>query len=131
MCKGGLHSNAAFFKLSQGSSQTGSLKWRLIILHAVNNGCFSHSSFLGRITTAACFQLHSLRLTQQCPCILLVYTCFVFSELAVEAAWSTEGVTRVTVSQSENSTVVQCNSTHLTSFAVLVDVAGSQVSISF
>ena len=42
--------------------------------------------------------------------------------------WSTEGVTRDTVSQSENSTVVQCNSTHLTSFAVLVSVAGSQVS---
>ena len=42
--------------------------------------------------------------------------------------WSTEGVARVTVSQSGNSTVVQCNSTHLTSFAVLVNVAGVQVS---
>ena len=30
--------------------------------------------------------------------------------------------------QDGNDTVVQCSSTHLTSFAVLVNVAGTQVS---
>jgi len=44
--------------------------------------------------------------------------------------WSTEGVTTVRVAQEGNNTVVQCNSTHLTSFAVLVNVAGSQVHTS-
>ena len=33
--------------------------------------------------------------------------------------WSTEGVTTVRVTQEGNNTTVQCNSTHLTSFAVL------------
>ena len=43
--------------------------------------------------------------------------------------WSTEGVTTVEVTQDGNDTVVQCSSTHLTSFAVLVNVAGAPVSI--
>ena len=36
--------------------------------------------------------------------------------------WDTEGVT--VVSNDINSSTITCNSTHLTSFAVLVDVSG-------
>ena len=38
--------------------------------------------------------------------------------------WSTEGVTTVPVTQEGNNTTVQCNSTHLTSFAVLSILIG-------
>lgn len=69
-------------------------------------------------------------ITQAHPAVpvhfITLYFCCVFR--IGSGGWSTEGVTRVTVSQSGNSTVVQCNSTHLTSFAVLVNVAGVQVS---
>ena len=37
----------------------------------------------------------------------------------------TDGVTTQCVSDSENRTTVKCTSTHLTSFAVLVDVNGA------
>ena len=59
--------------------------------------------------------------------VTTLYLCCVFR--VGSGGWSTEGLARVTVSQSGNSTVVQCNSTHLTSFAVLVNVAGVQVSV--
>ena len=44
--------------------------------------------------------------------------------------WSLGGVTTDSVTTEGNNTFVQCTSTHLTSFAVLVDVAGSPVRIS-
>ncbi len=40
--------------------------------------------------------------------------------------WATAGVRTINVSTQENTTTVQCESSHLTSFAVLVDVAGGQ-----
>ena len=39
-------------------------------------------------------------------------------------SWVMSGVTTHNYSSEENHTTVQCSSTHLTSFAVLVDVAG-------
>ena len=38
--------------------------------------------------------------------------------------WSSEGVQVIRNVTRGNVTTVQCNSTHLTSFAVLVDVSG-------
>ena len=93
---------------------------------AIHNDCFGHISFLGRMTVSSHFQN---AFTQAHPTMPMNFTSlYLFCVFRIgSGGWSTEGVTRVTVSQSENSTVVQCNSTHLTSFAVLVDVAGSQV----
>ena len=39
-------------------------------------------------------------------------------------SWAISGVSTQNYSSSEDHTNVQCSSTHLTSFAVLVDVAG-------
>ena len=39
-------------------------------------------------------------------------------------SWVIAGVTTTDVSTSGNLTAIRCSSTHLTSFAVLVDVAG-------
>ena len=41
-----------------------------------------------------------------------------------EGSWVTEGVTTNNTKQTDSVTTVRCSSTHLTSFAVLVDVAG-------
>ena len=58
-----------------------------------------------------------------------VWLCVLLACLRIgSGGWSTEGVTTVRVTQEGNNTVVQCNSTHLTSFAVLVNVAGAEVS---
>ena len=44
--------------------------------------------------------------------------------------WSTDNVTTVISSTYENKTTVKCSSTHLTSFAVLVNVAGNRDDVS-
>ena len=47
------------------------------------------------------------------------------SDNNTQGRFSTDGITQ---SSTTNSTFVQCTSTHLTSFAVLVDVSGESVS---
>ena len=41
--------------------------------------------------------------------------------------WSSEGIEVISNMTKDNVTTVQCSSTHLTSFAVLVGVGGGQV----
>ena len=48
-----------------------------------------------------------------------------FSNRNESGRFSTDGITQ---SSTTNSTFVQCTSTHLTSFAVLVDASGETVS---
>ena len=43
------------------------------------------------------------------------------------SGWSTEAVRTVSVTREGDTVTVTCASTHLTSFAVLVDVGGAQV----
>ena len=43
--------------------------------------------------------------------------------------WSNEGVKTVSVTRERNTVTVTCASSHLTSFAVLVDVGGAQASV--
>ena len=50
-----------------------------------------------------------------------------YSNRNVSGRFSTDGITQ---SGTTNSTFVQCTSTHLTSFAVLVDTSGGGVSSS-
>ena len=49
------------------------------------------------------------------------------NRLSEEVRWSTEGLRAVEVTRDGNTVSVVCASTHLTSFAVLVDVRGAQV----
>ena len=49
----------------------------------------------------------------------------VFSNVNESGTFSTDGIMQ---SDTTNSTFVQCSTTHLTSFAVLVDVSGKSVS---
>ena len=59
---------------------------------------------------------------------LLIILCSILTCI-YRGGWDTEGVT--VVSNDINSSTITCNSTHLTSFAVLVDVSGGhQVSLS-
>ena len=46
-----------------------------------------------------------------------------------QVRWSTEGLTTEDVRRDGNTITVVCSSTHLTSFAVLVDVGGARVRI--
>ena len=68
---------------------------------------------------------NTLQSSTDCYCLYSLLTSRIGS-----GGWSTEGVTTVQVTQEGNNTVVQCNSTHLTSFAVLVNVAGSRAVVS-
>lgn len=43
--------------------------------------------------------------------------------------WAFDGVEMVSVTNSNGTTVVTCQSLHLTSFAVLVDVAGGTTDV--
>ena len=43
-------------------------------------------------------------------------------------SWAISGVTTTNLSTAGNYTTLQCASTHLTSFAVLVDVGGLEVA---
>ena len=47
-----------------------------------------------------------------------------------DSRWSTEGVRTVSLIREGNIVNITCSSSHLTSFAVLVDVRGSQVCIA-
>jgi hypothetical protein len=51
-----------------------------------------------------------------------------FSEPVGNGEWAFDGVELVTLTDSDGTTIVTCNSTHLTSFAVLVNVAASDLS---
>lgn len=42
--------------------------------------------------------------------------------IVFRGGWDTEGVT--VIANDEKNSMITCNSTHLTSFAVLVDVSG-------
>ena len=53
-----------------------------------------------------------------CQFIVYVQSCF------YRGGWDTEGVSVINISNGTNSSIITCNSTHLTSFAVLVDVSG-------
>ena len=44
-----------------------------------------------------------------------------------DVRWSTDGLRTKDVTRNGNTITVTCSSTHLTSFAVLVDVGGAQV----
>ena len=44
-----------------------------------------------------------------------------------DSGWSVEGVTTERTTVSGGQSTVQCSSSHLTSFAVLVDVRGAKV----
>ena len=46
-----------------------------------------------------------------------------------ESRWSTDSVAAVELTREGNVVTVTCSSVHLTSFAVLVDVGGAQVSV--
>ena len=48
-----------------------------------------------------------------------------------ESGWSTDGLKTESVTRDGNTVTITCSTTHLTSFAVLVDVSGggSKVSI--
>ena len=59
---------------------------------------------------------------------LWLHCIYPFDNSVGTGGWSIGGVTTDSVTTGGNSTVVQCSSTHLTSFAVLVDVGGLQVS---
>ena len=50
-----------------------------------------------------------------------------YSNSNTSGSFSTDGITQ---SNTTNSTFVQCTSTHLTSFAVLVDMSGDNESVS-
>ena len=50
-----------------------------------------------------------------------------FSNSSESGSFSTDGITQ---SITTNNTFVQCTSTHLTSFAVLVDTSGGTASVS-
>ena len=50
-----------------------------------------------------------------------------YSDSNESGEFLTDGITQ---SSTTNSTFVQCTSTHLTSFAVLVDKSGERVSLS-
>ena len=54
-----------------------------------------------------------------------MYICRIFS--LAESRWSTEGVKAVSLTREGNIVNITCSSSHLTSFAVLVDVGGAQV----
>ena len=64
---------------------------------------------------------------------LIIIVISSFPKRIGNGGWSADGVaTTVQVTQEGNNTMVQCNSTHLSSFAVLsmdVDVAGTPVRI--
>ena len=60
-----------------------------------------------------------------------VYLCHTHFDNSVgTGGWSLGGVTTDLVDTTESGTIVLCSSTHLTSFAVLVDVTGQRVSFS-
>ena len=46
-----------------------------------------------------------------------------------QGGWSSEGLKTVSVTRVGDRVTVTCASSHLTSFAVLVDVGGAQVSV--
>ena len=52
--------------------------------------------------------------------------CLLLSDNNKPGRFSTDGISQ---SSTTNSTFVQCTSTHLTSFAVLVDTSGGGVSL--
>ena len=52
---------------------------------------------------------------------------YFFSNSNESGRFSTDGITQ---SSTTNSTFVQCTSTHLTSFAVLVDLSGGSVCLT-
>ena len=61
-------------------------------------------------------------------CFMLCYVLFYFCSNSNESGrFLTDGITQ---SSTTNSTFVQCTSTHLTSFAVLVDTSGESVSLT-
>ena len=47
-----------------------------------------------------------------------------------DTTWSEDGLTTVNVTKDGDFVTIQCSSTHLTSFAVLVAVGGTQVLTS-
>ena len=52
------------------------------------------------------------------------YTLHVYTHSVGRSRWSSEGIQVISNVTRGNITTVLCNSTHLTSFAVLVDAAG-------
>ena len=55
-----------------------------------------------------------------------LYTCVTSVHSYLRGGWDTTGVDVIEL----NDQVIRCNSSHLTSFAVLVDVDGSEVCMS-
>ena len=55
-----------------------------------------------------------------------IITGFFHNSSLESSGWSGEGVSTERVERDGDSVSVQCSSNHLTSFAVLVDVAGTQ-----
>ena len=58
------------------------------------------------------------------PLFLLISLCLLNEQSVGNGSWVVAGVTTTDVTTSGNQTAIRCSSTHLTSFAVLVDVAG-------
>ena len=68
-----------------------------------------------------------LRAVSYCVQLLPAFDCSLFS--LADSGWSVENVTTEKVTVSGGQSTVRCSSSHLTSFAVLVDVRGVRVNI--
>ena len=83
------------------------------------------------ITNTVYSIIHSLDTQNYNNCTTAHYLCMcvVCRDLQSDAVrWSTAGLRTVSVTRDGNTVTVVCSSTHLTSFAVLVDVGGARVS---
>ena len=76
---------------------------------------------LGIILAVSSSISQSIYFIYQCK----IYTVHLYSNPDQSGSFSTEGITQLSTT---NSTFVQCNSNHLTSFAVLVDTSKNNVS---
>ena len=70
--------------------------------------------------------LHSYNMISLNSCIRVSNLCYATYSVE-DSTWATEGLRTVSVTRDGDTITVICTSSHLTSFAVLVDVAGVQV----
>ena len=57
----------------------------------------------------------------------MYYTWYMYICRSHKGRWSSEGLKTVSVTRVRDTATVTCASSHLTSFAILVDVGGAQV----
>ena len=92
--------------------------------------CMPHILIVHRMTQMKCQNVPSGTFPKgkhptQCTLEHIHFVLYIYS--VEESGWSTAGLRTESVTRDGNTVTVVCSSTHLTSFAVLVDVGGAKV----